>query len=73
MKTKTKQKWRKDTTITVSTLSDVSENPKGCFNNEEKLINIYIDKGYMETSCSFEFSKKGKKEALDFIKKELYL
>ncbi len=72
-KPKTKEKWRKDATIKIKTFLEVVENPKGCFTNNEKLINIDIDKGYMGTSQSFNCTKKGTKELLEFIKNELYL
>ena len=60
-KPKIKEKWRKDSSIKVKTLMDVTENPKGCFENKKKLINISIDKGYMSSSCSFKLTKSGKK------------
>jgi len=70
---KTKELWRKDAVITIKTLLDVTEHPKGCFNNKEKLINVQVHKGNMETSTSFEYDKDGKSEVLDFIKRECYL
>lgn len=73
MKPKIKEKWRKDATIKLETLIDVTENPKGCFSNKEKLINVKIEKLTMMTSTSFPYTKKGKKELLNFIKKECYL
>jgi len=73
MKQKIKEKWRKDAVIKIKTLLDITENPKGCILNKEKLINVNIDKGYMETLSSFKYTKKGKKEALEFIKRNLYL
>lgn len=72
MKPKIREKWRKDATIKIETLLEVTENPKGSFKNDEKLINININKGYMTSSCSFTHNKKGKKLALKFIKEELY-
>jgi len=74
MKSKNKEKtiWRKDAVIKITTLIKVTETPKDCFNNKEELINIDIDKKHSKTCCSFKFTKKGKKEALNFIKGELY-
>ncbi len=73
-KSKTKEKWRKDATIKIKTLLDVTENPKGYYENKEKLVNVSIDHPYGYGSpCSFKKTKKGKKEALAYIKKELYL
>lgn len=68
-----KHKIRKDATIKIETLLEVTENPKGCFTNKEKQLIISIDKGYCKTSTSFPYTKQGKKELLDFIKKECYL
>ena len=70
---KSKEKWRKDCTIKVKTLLNITENPKGCFENKEKLINIEIDKKYVDSACSFKLNKSGKKKALKFIKDEVCL
>jgi hypothetical protein len=70
---KVKEKWRKEATIKIKTLLKVTENPKGCFSNDEQLINISIDKCYVTSSFSFVLTKKGKKDALKFLKEELYL
>ena len=72
MKPKIKEKWRKDATIKIKTLLEVTENPKSCFSNKEKLINVNIDKGYTTSSTSFLYTKSGKEGVLEFIKKELY-
>lgn len=72
-KPKIKEKWRKEAIINIKTLLEVTENPKGCFQNKEKLINIKIYRGYLTISTSFVFTKKGKKEASNFIKRECYL
>ncbi len=73
-KLKVKEKWRRDCSIKVKTLMDITENPKGCFKNEEKLVNISIETPYGHgSSCSFKTTKKGKKEALAFLKERLYL
>ena len=72
-KPKTKEKWRKEATIKIRTLLEVTENPKGCFNNKEKLIGISIDKGHIESSTCFKYTKKGKKELLNLIKERLFL
>jgi len=69
---KKKEKWRKEATIKVKTLLKVTEFPKGCFDNKEDLINVSIDKGHVKSSCSFPHTEKGKKEALKFIKDEVY-
>lgn len=73
LKPETKKTWRKDAVIKISTLLEVTENPKGCFSNKEKVINVNIDKGYMSAITSFPVTKKGTKQLLDFIKKELFL
>jgi hypothetical protein len=73
MKRKTKQVWRKDAIIKIQTLLDVTESPKGCFSNKEKLINVSIEKYGIKTSCSFEYTKKGKLEVLKLIQDECYL
>lgn len=76
MKSKPKKKevWIKEATIKIKTLLEVTENPKGCFANKKKLINVNIDKGKTYTaSSSFGYSKKGKKDLLKFIKDVLYL
>jgi vacuolar-type H+-ATPase subunit C/Vma6 len=70
---KIKEKWRKDAKIEVSTLLNIIENPKDIFKNEERVLSISIDKGYVKSTCSFQPTKKGKKDALKFIKEELYL
>jgi len=72
-KPKIKEKWRKDCTIKLQTLLEVTENPKNCFSNDEKLINVSIDKGLARTSTSFPTTKKGKKELLKYIKEGCYL
>lgn len=72
-KPKRKEKWRKDKTIKIMTLLDIIENPKGHFTNKEKLINIRIETGLGAISTSFPSTKKGKKEAIKFIKEESYL
>ncbi len=74
MKPKVKEKWRRDATIKIETLLEVTENPKGCFSNKEKVVNANIKFPYgKEISCSFKATKKGKREMLKLIKEELYL
>lgn len=68
-----KEKIRKDCTIRIRTLLEVTENPKGTFTNKERLYLINIDKFYSKTSTCFPCNKKGKKDLLNFIKNELYL
>jgi len=72
-KPKVKEKYRREGTIKIKTLLEVTENPKGCFNNREKLLCIDIDKGGTVIMASFPYTKKGKKDLLNFIKEELYL
>jgi hypothetical protein len=70
---KVKEKVRKEAVIKIETLMDVIENPKGCFENKEKLLMIEIDKGYVSSSTAFPYTKKGKKDLLKFIKNECFL
>ena len=72
-KPKIKEVWRKDETIKISTLLEVTENPKGSFTNKEKLINVKINRWSLETSQSFPCTKKGKRDLLKFISEECYL
>jgi len=72
-KPKTKEKWRKEAIIKIETLLEITENPKGCFENKEKVIAISIDKPDVTVSTCFEYNKKGKKDLLEWIKRELYL
>ncbi len=73
-KPKVKEKWRRDAVIKIKTLLEVTENPKGCYSNKEKVTNVTIKFPYgKETSCSFKATKKGKREALKYIKEGLYL
>lgn len=69
---KPKEKWRKDAVIKIKTLLEITKTKDGEI-NKEKLINVSIDKGYVENSTSFEKTKQGTKELLKFIKDELYL
>lgn len=73
-KPKVREHWIKDATIKLQTLLETTENPKGCFTNNEKLINAHIKFPWgTSVSMSFDSNKKGKKELIKFIKKELYL
>lgn len=72
-KPKTKEKWIKEATIKIRTLLEVTENPRGCFENKEKLIGISIDKYHVEAITCFEYTKKGKRELLKWIKEKMYL
>lgn len=72
-KPKTKETWRKDATIKIKTLLEVTENPKGSYTNKEKLINVSVDKGFVTSSTSFKHTKKGKRELLKWLKEALYL
>jgi len=72
-KPKIKEVWRKEATIKIKTLLEVTENPKGTFTNKEKLTNVVINQPIVNISAGFEISKKGTKELLKFIKQELYL
>jgi hypothetical protein len=70
---KIKEQWRKDTTIKIKTFLEVTENPKGCFTNKKKLINVEIKNKEWTASTSFVYTDKGKKDLLNFIKKNCYL
>jgi hypothetical protein len=70
---KVKEKIRNDATIKIRTLLEVIENPKGFFKNKEKLLMVSIRKSTCEVSTAFDYSKKGKKDLIKFIKDELYL
>jgi hypothetical protein len=68
--TKLKDIWRTDAKITIRTLLErTKENGRG--SNKEKLINVKIDQRDWLDSKSFPYTKKGKKQALDFINEEL--
>jgi hypothetical protein len=68
-----KEKWRKDATIKIKTLLEVTQYPKGCYTNKPKLINVGIDKSTVICSTSFKATKKGRRELLKYIKENLYL
>jgi hypothetical protein len=72
-KSKIKEVERKDATIKIKTILEVTENPKGSFKNKEKLISISIDKYYGVTSTCFPFTRDGRRRALKFISRECYL
>ena len=68
--TKLKDIWRTDAKITIRTLLErTKENGRG--SNKEKLINVKIDQRDWLDSKSFPYTKKGKKQALDFINEGL--
>jgi len=70
-KPKTKGKWRKDATIKIKTLLDITENPKGCFSPKPRLIQVEVDKSFVNQSTCFPATKKGKKELLKYIRETL--
>jgi len=71
-KPKTKEKWRKEATIKIKTLLDVTEYPKGCFENKERLMIINIEKPDVISSTSFPCTRKGERELIKWLKEELY-
>jgi hypothetical protein len=72
---KLKDIWRTDAKITIRTLLERTKEKQknsSCISNKEILINVRIDKGDYNSSMSFPLTKKGKRQALDFINEELY-
>jgi len=68
--TKLKDIWRTDAKITIRTLLErTKENGRG--SNKEKLINVKIDQRDWLDSKSFPYTRKGKKQVLDFINEDL--
>ena len=72
-KPKTKEKVRKDAVITIKTLLEVTENPKGSFTNKERLYLVTINCSTWSSSTAFKHSKAGAKKLLKFITQEAHL
>jgi len=65
-------KWRKDAMIKVMTLIEKTK-ANGATNVKEVMINIHFHTILGECSMSVPNTKKGKREALKFLQKELRL
>ena len=62
-----------ETIIKISKIREVYSPKKGCYSFGDKMFCVKIKKSTYNTYEAFPCTKQGKKELLNFIKKECYL